>query len=711
VTSSASITLNAQPYPQVPCAAGFSPPPGNTGCNNPGGFGPVPLWGDSLLATCTANESGVSGSSTFSNSFYSTATDSDGAPLPSATFPVPTNPAVNEVHSGVITNVGDIFTAVLNQQIVHPDGSLTVNAVHMYLFGPTAVGEIVRGSVTCGTSPTSATSSDTLAPTCGTLVVEPKGPDDPTPRSPRRERIGVFDAGTGAAPTGLQSITNIVANNATVEKGAPGSGFAYLQFTPGMVGPLPMTATRINESLPMTWAFDATDVAGHVTHCGNSVGAGDDNYTTPPDAAVTVAAPGVLANDTDITPGATLTAGSASTPAHGTVVLNADGSFTYTPSNGYGGPDAFTYVVSDNTGASSTGTVNITAVSTAPSTFSVNDATVAEGDSGTRYVIFTVTRMGSSTGTASVNVANTNGTATVVGNDYTAVAPQTLTFDPGQTTKSVYPLIKSDTVPEADETFNLALSRPVGGTVADAKGIATITNDDVVPTLSVSAVSVNEGDAGATTPATFTITRSGNVSGYSTVKYKTMNGTATTVNQDYTALATKVVTFAPGDITKSVAATVKGDVNYEADETFKLVLSAPTIATIETIDAGTGVATIVNDDAQPLLSLNDVTAPEGSGGPGATSFVFTIHRSVNTAGTTAVKWKTAAGTALSSDFVAVPNTLVTFASGVSDIQVTVQVNGDTTFEPNETFSVVLSAPTLGAAISDGTGLGTIYNDD
>ena len=67
----------------------------------------------------------------------------------------------------------------------------------------------------------------------------------------------------------------------------------------------------------------------------------------------------MLGNDTDADAD-TLTAGSASTPAHGVVTLNANGSFTYTPTAGYSGPDSFTYVVSDGHGGSANGTVSIT---------------------------------------------------------------------------------------------------------------------------------------------------------------------------------------------------------------------------------------------------------------------------------------------------------------------------------------------------------------
>src|SRR5204863_2679133 len=72
-------------------------------------------------------------------------------------------------------------------------------------------------------------------------------------------------------------------------------------------------------------------------------------------------APGVLANDTDVDAGDTRTAVVVVTPAHGTLLLNANGSFRYTPATGYSGPDTFQYKAKDAAGAfSNVATVSIT---------------------------------------------------------------------------------------------------------------------------------------------------------------------------------------------------------------------------------------------------------------------------------------------------------------------------------------------------------------
>jgi VCBS repeat-containing protein len=84
-----------------------------------------------------------------------------------------------------------------------------------------------------------------------------------------------------------------------------------------------------------------------------------DNYTTDEDTALTIPAPGVLANDTDID-SIDLSAILVSGPSHGTLTLNANGSFTYTPSQDYNGSDSFTYRASDGAAQSSITTVNLT---------------------------------------------------------------------------------------------------------------------------------------------------------------------------------------------------------------------------------------------------------------------------------------------------------------------------------------------------------------
>ena len=113
----------------------------------------------------------------------------------------------------------------------------------------------------------------------------------------------------------------------------------------------------------------------------------DDSYTIDEDATLTVAAPGTLGNDGDVNGGA-LTALLLSGPQHGSLTLNPDGSFSYTPVADYNGDDSFTYVASDGTMAGMPVTVSITvnAVNDAPQVSGpVTLAAIAE-DNGPRLI-------------------------------------------------------------------------------------------------------------------------------------------------------------------------------------------------------------------------------------------------------------------------------------------------------------------------------------
>ena len=83
-----------------------------------------------------------------------------------------------------------------------------------------------------------------------------------------------------------------------------------------------------------------------------------DSYVMQQDTILNEAAPGVLENDTDAD-GDALTAVKASNPSHGSVTLNTNGSFTYTPTTGFVGIDTFTYTANDGAAASAPAGVTI----------------------------------------------------------------------------------------------------------------------------------------------------------------------------------------------------------------------------------------------------------------------------------------------------------------------------------------------------------------
>jgi hypothetical protein len=102
--------------------------------------GAGPFTASSVSSTCTASKSATKASTTVTRGVLVTATDEDGNPT--ATEPVPAHPPVNHTVEGRIST-GDTFRAVFNEQDTGPDGAITVRALHLYLLGPAARGDVV----------------------------------------------------------------------------------------------------------------------------------------------------------------------------------------------------------------------------------------------------------------------------------------------------------------------------------------------------------------------------------------------------------------------------------------------------------------------------------------------------------------------------------------------------------------------------------------
>lgn len=338
-------------------------------------------------------------------------------------------------------------------------------------------------------------------------------------------------------------------------------------------------------------------------------------------------------------------------------------------------------------------------------TLSVDNVAIDEGAAGNASLTFTVTLSAASTDTITVAYATADGTATVADGDYTATT-STLTFDPGDTTKSVTVLVTGDTKNEADETLSLQLSAPTNAVIATGTGTGTITNDDALPTVSIGDALVVEGNSG-TTRTNFTATLSAASGQTVTVHYATADGTAT-AGGDYTALPDTTLTFAPGETSKVVSVDVGGDVDVETNETFTVTLTSPANATLGT---ATGTGTIQNDDGVvlPNVTIGDVSITEGNAG--SKVMTFTVTLSATPTQTITVDYKTTDGTASSASDFGATNGTVTFLSGDPTTKtISVNVNGDSEDESDETFTVDLSNAT-NALIADAQAVGTITNDD
>ncbi len=379
-----------------------------------------------------------------------------------------------------------------------------------------------------------------------------------------------------------------------------------------------------------------------------------------------------------------------------TVSVNINGDTTFEPNETFfvNLSNASNAAIADNQGIGT-----ITNDDQQPA-ISINDVTVAEGNAGTTTASFTVSLSNPSSQSVSVNYATAGNTATS-GNDFVA-ASGTATIAASLLSTTVNVTINSDTTFEPNETFTVNLSSPVNATIADNQGTGTITNDDSQPSISINDVSVAEGNAGTTT-ATFTVSLSNASSQTITVNYATADGSAS-AGSDYSAVS-GTLTFNSGQLTQPITVTVNGDTTFELNETFFVNLTSPTNATI-TDNQGTG--TITNDDAQPTISINDVSVTEGNSG--TVTATFTVSLSRTSSQTITVNYTTADGTAAAgADYVASSGTL-TFTPGQLTQPISVSVNGETMFEGNETFNIVLSGAT-NATIADSQGAGTINNDD
>jgi hypothetical protein len=227
-----------------------------------------------------------------------------------------------------------------------------------------------------------------------------------------------------------------------------------------------------------------------------------------------------------------------------------------------------------------------------PTALSISDTTVTEGNTGTTQAVFTVTLSEASTQTVTVAYATTAASAQP-GSDYLETSG-TVTFAPGETSKTIHVTVLSDTAYEGNESFRVNLSNAVGALVTDGLGWGTIVNDDPLsnlPHLSISDVSKNEGRRG-TTNFIFTVTLSAPSTEIVTVGFATADGTAQTADDDYSS-ARGALTFYPGETSKSITIKVSGDRRREGNDTFFVNLER---GTNSLIDDGQGIGTIRNDD-------------------------------------------------------------------------------------------------------------------
>ena len=280
----------------------------------------------------------------------------------------------------------------------------------------------------------------------------------------------------------------------------------------------------------------------------------------------------------------------------------------------------------------------------------------------------TVRREAGSIGPATVTYATSPGTATTA--DYVS-ATGTLEFADGETQKTIALRIVDDNIDEETQTFTVSLKNATGATLGEPKVLTvSILDNEYSPYVQVTGPSKEEGNSGTTpfpfqlrlshpseTPLTFTY-RSGDSSATSGVDYAPISGS---------------ITFAPGEVVKTVTVLVNGDRTYESSERFYLHVNG-------NWNSNSGYATILNDDAGPIVTVADVAVRETDSG---TTAVLTLAANMPVHGE--VYWTTRAGTATSADFI--PRSgYISFASETTKT-ISIPIIGDNAPEADERFTI------------------------
>ena len=242
-----------------------------------------------------------------------------------------------------------------------------------------------------------------------------------------------------------------------------------------------------------------------------------------------------------------------------------------------------------------------------PPSFSVNNKSAAEGSG----VTFTITLSASSSLTHKINYATGDGPYVTLpnmpplpinpnsaygGTDFTARSG-TLTFSPGQTSKTVTVSTTSDSLYEYNKIFYMYLSTATAGaTISDSSGTGTITNNDTAPRFAINNKTVTEGGT-----LTFTVSTPYASSFSHNVNYATANGSAA-AGSDYTAKSGTLVLPA-GQTSKTISVSTIQDSAIESNETMYVNLSAPTNGA--TINDSQGRGTINNDDTTTVTTVRN----------------------------------------------------------------------------------------------------------
>lgn len=338
-------------------------------------------------------------------------------------------------------------------------------------------------------------------------------------------------------------------------------------------------------------------------------------------------------------------------------------------------------------------------------TLSLTPTTVQEGNDDVTVAHFTATLSAPQPDDAWFTFETVAGTATP-GVDFEDVRHSGLVIRAGNTQLDIPVTVYGDTRAEGNEQFGGHLVGPFKVLLGTPTAAATILDNDAGTGISVIGVSQPEGNGAGT--ARFVVELAAPQPGPVTFSARTSDGTAF-AGSDYSAIAVAGQVIPPGQLRAYVDVTVLGDALPEGDETFGLEITQASGATPVRARA---LARLLNDDV-PAISIADASAVEGTGSyPAIHTMHFEVTLSVP-ATTDVVYWLE-----MGSGGTATPGADMTYGgflpfvidAGRTRQSFDIEVYGDSLPEPDETFELKLAAA-HGATIGDGTGIGTIIDDD
>src|SRR5438477_1556417 len=304
--------------------------------------------------------------------------------------------------------------------------------------------------------------------------------------------------------------------------------------------------------------------------------------------------------------------------------------------------------------------------------------------------------------TVTVDYSVSGGTATGGGVDYT-LASGTLSFAPGVTNRNVALAVVNDALNELNETVLIALTNPTNTTLgAIATHTYTIIDDDPPPSVTLSLSGSPMAEAGGVATVTATLSAP---SGQTVTVDLAFSGTAT-LGSDYTNSGTSIV-VPPGSTNGTITLTAVHDALDEADETVIVDISNVTNGT----ESGTQQVTaiITDDDSPPTVAFSAATS---SGAESTTAVSVPVSLSSASSKSITVNYAVSGGSATGGgvDYTLASGTL-TFAPGVTNQNISIDIVDDALDEANETIQVALSNPTNATLGTTTTHTYTITDND